>query len=244
MAARRQVTNKLRGAYRRASKGDKGRILDQVVETTGLARSSARRLLSGPALPDPVEQVDGRTVRQRVYSDDARALTEHVWALMGMPCGKYLVVHPEDLDMPDATFACPDLTSFCRLDALGLEVVGQRLEPSRAVLACRVSRRRARSPVRPPRRPGCASRHGHASAGARTAGVAPATLQITVRRYRCGRVWRQDTSKAAEPRAKLSRRGLRWDLEAIVCQHPASPKGSAWRGTRRTPPYSLRAGGR
>jgi hypothetical protein len=32
-------------------------------------------------------------------------------------------------------------------------------------------------------------------------------------------VWRQDTSTAAEPRAKLSRRGLRWALEGIVCQH-------------------------
>ena len=32
-------------------------------------------------------------------------------------------------------------------------------------------------------------------------------------------MWRQDTTKAAEPRAKLSRRGLRWALEGIVCQH-------------------------
>ncbi len=40
--------------------------------------------------------------------------------------------------MPDATFGCPDLTTFCRLDELGLVVVGQRLEPDRAVLACRV----------------------------------------------------------------------------------------------------------
>jgi len=32
-------------------------------------------------------------------------------------------------------------------------------------------------------------------------------------------VWRQDTSRAAQPRAKLSRRGLRWALEGIVCQH-------------------------
>ena len=37
--------------------------------------------------------------------------------------------------LPDATFACPDLTTFCRLDELGLEVLGQRLEPDRAVLA-------------------------------------------------------------------------------------------------------------
>jgi hypothetical protein len=40
--------------------------------------------------------------------------------------------------MFDATFACPDLTAFCRLDELGLEAVGQRLEPDRAVLVCRV----------------------------------------------------------------------------------------------------------
>jgi hypothetical protein len=32
-------------------------------------------------------------------------------------------------------------------------------------------------------------------------------------------MWRQDTSKAAEPRAKLSRRELRWALEGIVVQH-------------------------
>lgn len=53
-------------------------------------------------------------------------------------------------------------------------------------------------------------------------GWRPTTLLIRVRRYRCtgcGHVWRQDTSKAAEPRAELSRRGLRWALEGIVCQH-------------------------
>ncbi len=47
-------------------------------------------------------------------------------------------------------------------------------------------------------------------------------LEVTVRRYRCaecGRVWRQDTMPAAEPRAKLSRRALGWALEALVCQH-------------------------
>ena len=40
--------------------------------------------------------------------------------------------------MPDATFTRPDLTTFTRLDGLGLEVTGQLLEPGRAVLACRV----------------------------------------------------------------------------------------------------------
>ena len=125
---------------------------------------------------------------------------------------------------PDAGFARADLTTFCRLDELGLVVTGQRLEPKRAVLSCRV--------VEPPdsderwcRRCGCEGavrdtvtrRLAHEPFGWR-----PTTLVVTIRRYRCagcGHVWRQDTSRAAEPRAKLSRRGLRWALEAIVCQH-------------------------
>jgi transposase len=61
-------------------------------------------------------------------------------------------------------------------------------------------------------------------------------LVVALRRYRCtgcGHVWRQDTVKAAEPRAKLSRRGLRWALEAIVVQHltvacVAEGLGVAW----------------
>ena len=58
MAARRQVTNKLRDAYRGAAKPDKARILDEVMATTGMGRSTARRMLRGPRLPAPAEQVD------------------------------------------------------------------------------------------------------------------------------------------------------------------------------------------
>jgi transposase len=122
--------------------------------------------------------------------------------------------------MPDATFARPDLTTFCRLDDLGLEVVGQRLEPGHAVLACRVT-----EPDQWCRRCGCEGT-GRDTVTRQLAheplGWRPTTLLVTVRRYRCsgcGHVWRQDTSKAAEPRARLSRRGLRWALEGIVCQH-------------------------
>ena len=53
-------------------------------------------------------------------------------------------------------------------------------------------------------------------------GWRPTVLQVAVRRYRCtgsAHVWRQDTSCAAEPRSKLSRRALRWALEGIVVQH-------------------------
>jgi len=99
-------------------------------------------------------------------------------------------------------------------------VTGQLLEPGRTVLACRV--------VEPDdwcRRCGCQGtvrdtvirRLAHEPLGWR-----PTVLEVTIRRYRCtgcGHVWRQDTSRAAEPRARLSRRGLRWALEGIVVQH-------------------------
>ena len=140
--------------------------------------------------------------------------------------------------MPDATFGCPDLTTFCRLDELGLVVVGQRLEPDRAVLACRVLEADVGTEGWC-RRCGCAGRPrdtvtrelAHEPLGWR-----PTTLLVTIRRYRCtgcGHVWRQDTSRAAEPRARLSRRGLAWALEAIVCQHlsiarVAQGLGVAW----------------
>lgn len=122
--------------------------------------------------------------------------------------------------MNNATFQCPDLTTFCSLDGLGLEVTGQYVRPDRAVLACRVVEpddwcKKCGSQGVP--RDTVTRRLGHEPFGWR-----PTTLLIRLRRYRCtecGHVWRQDTTKAAEPRAKLSRRGLRWALEGIVCQH-------------------------
>ena len=122
--------------------------------------------------------------------------------------------------MPDATFSCPDLTTFTGLNDLGLEVTGQLLEADRAVLVCRVV-----DPDDWCRRCGCQGaprdtvvrRLAHAPFGWR-----PTTLLVTVRRYRCtgcGHVWRQDTSKAAEPRERVSRAGLAWALVGIVVQH-------------------------
>lgn len=138
--------------------------------------------------------------------------------------------------MSDATFTVPDLMTFARLDELGLVVTGQRLEPGRAVLACRVPEAEG---DRWCRRCGCEGtprdsvtrRLAHEPFGWR-----PTTLLVTIRRYRCvgcGHVWRQDTSRAAEPRAKVSRRGLRWALEAIVVAHltvarVAEALGVAW----------------
>ncbi|WP_230871936.1 ISL3 family transposase, partial [Mycobacterium canetti] len=126
--------------------------------------------------------------------------------------------------MHDATggagFVRPDLTAFCRLDELGVEVTGQHLDSERAVLACRITdedRWCRRCGEQGAVRDTVTRRLAHEPFGWR-----PTTLVLTVRRYRCAgcaHVWRQDSSAAAEPRAKLSRHGLRWALEAVVCQH-------------------------
>lgn len=126
----------------------------------------------------------------------------------------------DDLAGPDVLSLHSDPTMVACLDELGLHIVRQYLEPDRAVLACRV--------VEPDQWCGHCGGEGTArdTVTRRLAHEPlwsrPTMLDVTVRRYRCagcGHVWRQNTSKAAEVRAKVSRRGLRWALEGVVCHH-------------------------
>ncbi|MCT1608101.1 transposase family protein, partial [Nesterenkonia massiliensis] len=115
------------------------------------------------------------------------------------------------------TFTAPDLDSFCLLDHLGLTAVGQRLEPDRAVLECRVTDadpwcRDCGAEGLP--RDTVVRKLAHVPLGWR-----PTTLWVRVRRYRCpdcARVWRQDTSTAAAPRTKLTRHAVLWALKSLV----------------------------
>ena len=113
-------------------------------------------------------------------------------------------------------------------------MVGQELTAHRAVLECRLAEEDpwcracgARSTSR-----GSISRSlAHEPFGHR-----PTTLLVRIRRYRCdhcGTDWREDTTAAAAARAKLSRGGIRWALEALVIDHlsiarVASGLGVAW----------------
>ena len=136
----------------------------------------------------------------------------------------------------DATFACPDLTTFCRLDELGLEVTGQRLEPDRAVLACRVVEP---DRVVPPLR---LRGHGRGTRVVRRLahepfGWRPTTLLVTVRRYRCtgcGQVWRQDTTAGgraageAVPARRCGGRWRRWWCQHLTVARVAEGLAVAW----------------
>ncbi len=122
--------------------------------------------------------------------------------------------------MPHPTFATPDLTTFCSLDELGLVAVGQYLGPKRAVLECRVLEPDAWCS-------GCGAEGVPRDTVVRELahepfGHRPTTLLVRVRRYQCSgcrRVWRQDTAKAAQPRAKISHGGLEWALKGVVVDH-------------------------
>ncbi len=94
MTSRAEVTAKYAKAYAKASKKDKGRVLDAVVEVTGWSRDNARRRLTAAAKTKPGagRQVatKPRKPRSPKYSYDALKVLVKVWAASGGQCGKYL----------------------------------------------------------------------------------------------------------------------------------------------------------
>jgi hypothetical protein len=94
MTSRAEVTVRYAKAYVKASKKDRGRILDQVVEVTGWSRDNARRRLTAAAKRPPGV---GRSVAKRPrkprspkYCYDTVKVLQMVWAASGGQCGKYL----------------------------------------------------------------------------------------------------------------------------------------------------------
>jgi len=96
MTSRAEVTSRYAKAYVKASKKDKGQVLDQVVEVTGWSRDNARRRLVAAAKRPPVpgRQVSKRPRKPRSpkYSYDTLRVLQKVWAASGGQCGKYLAV--------------------------------------------------------------------------------------------------------------------------------------------------------
>lgn len=91
MAARRRVTSKLQVQYRKAAKADKGEILIGGGHHGGGSFDGSacaiRPAPVGSGRPDRRPQVAAPAFQRR-----RQGALEHVRALMGMPCGKYLTV--------------------------------------------------------------------------------------------------------------------------------------------------------
>jgi hypothetical protein len=130
---------------------------------------------------------------------------------------------------------CPaDRTTFCRLDDLGLDVAGQQPHPGRAVLPCRVAGPddwcHARGCPGMPR-DSVQRRLAHVPLGWR----AP-TPHVRIRRFRCpgrGQAWRQDTTAAAAPRAKLPTQAVKRALKSAVTDRMPAARIAAGPGVSR-----------
>src|SRR5699024_10699708 len=91
-----------------------------------------------------VDLVPGRTGKPALRRCGCRSWGEDLglsvggWGCRSSDDGSYHTAQTKDLDVSKPTFTAPDLDSFCLVDQLGLTVTGQRLEPHRAVLECRV----------------------------------------------------------------------------------------------------------
>jgi hypothetical protein len=87
MAQRKAVTKEMAKRYHKASKGAKGRILDELCALTGWTRRHARRALREALSGTPVRT---RAPRKRTYGSDVVAALQLVWATLNGPTGKRL----------------------------------------------------------------------------------------------------------------------------------------------------------
>jgi hypothetical protein len=94
LAARVEITARYARVYVRASKKDKGELLDEVVAVTGWSRDNARRRLVAASRMRPGKGRQfvprERKPRSPKYSYDAVKVLQWVWAASGGQCGKYL----------------------------------------------------------------------------------------------------------------------------------------------------------
>jgi hypothetical protein len=98
LMVRKRITQEVAKRYRKASKKEKGRMLDEFCALTGYNRSYAAWVLRKGASPKgkvnkaPVRPVDYRRQgRKPVYTAEVRRALVKVWAVLDCPCGKRLV---------------------------------------------------------------------------------------------------------------------------------------------------------
>jgi len=92
MRSRAEITKRYAQAYARGDKATKTAILDRVVDVAGWSRANARRRLAQAARTGVARRRPGPAPGMRRYSYDALKVLQHVWAVSGGMCGRYLAV--------------------------------------------------------------------------------------------------------------------------------------------------------
>ncbi|MEO6205551.1 MAG: transposase family protein [Mycobacteriales bacterium] len=136
MGQRKAVTKAIATRYRRASKTDKGKILDELCATTGWHRNHARKALAAALQPKVVAP---RRPRPPTYGPDVVTALQFCWAVLGAPTGKRLQPMMSDL--------VPRLRRFGELKVadevalalvkMGASTMDRRLAPARASMTVR-----------------------------------------------------------------------------------------------------------
>ena len=96
MAERRAVTAATRSRYQRASKKDKGKILDEFIELTGYHRVYARsvlRTVERKIVQDQQRRASGPATgkSRKVYEQQVLLVLRQRWVILDYICGKRLV---------------------------------------------------------------------------------------------------------------------------------------------------------
>ena len=90
MATRHEITKRYAKEYERASKKERGRMLDELVAVTGWSRANARRAVRTAGRRRGPARAVQRKQRAPTYGYDTLKVLIEVWTLIGEPCGKYL----------------------------------------------------------------------------------------------------------------------------------------------------------
>lgn len=105
MDQRKAVTRAIATRYRRASKAEKGRILDELCATTRWQRDHARKALRQALRPTVVRPRRRRPPR---YGEEVIAALRKVWAVLDAPAGKRMA--PFLPEIVDRLRTCKELT--------------------------------------------------------------------------------------------------------------------------------------
>ncbi|MFN2538717.1 MAG: transposase family protein [Mycobacteriales bacterium] len=137
MGQRKAVTKAIATRYKRASKADKSKILDELCATTGWHRNHARKALAAVLRPTLVRPA--RRPRTPVYGPEVVAALRFCWAVLGAPTGKRLAPVMAELVPTLRRFAELDISDELAVALLAMSpaTMDRRLAPDRAAMSLR-----------------------------------------------------------------------------------------------------------